>query len=479
MLSAFIFLYEYSFPQHINENQQLGIFMKDRDYLLDEIKGLDRNQLIIGPAGCGKSHLIKQISSTVNDIIVVAPSGIAALNIKGTTIQSFFGIIPYTYTINRANIKLCGTQKVEKILNAKILLIDEISMLRCEVLDIVDYKLRLIKKNKLPFGGLKLVFLGDPCQMEPVVQGSDENHLNRYYPDAGGDYKFYNSHVMVNNDYFRNSFDVYRLDSDYRHKDDMDFRDMLKDIRMGKISQKNLNRLNDQYIDCTFFREDYQYLTTTNAKAKTYNSYFLNALKGKEYHSKAEIKSIDPNRRNNFSKIKHPFYDELIIKENMKIIFVKNDNSKNGRRWVNGTIGIVRAVNLDPVSGTILSVNVEINGHIIQVVRDILPLRDIGDAKNGDDILDMATISQFPFIPAWAITIDKSQGLTLDKVAIVLEKSIRHNQMYVALSRAKNLTDIVFLERKLRASDIHLSPSMRIFLDTLGDRIISIANEGN
>jgi hypothetical protein len=171
--------------------------MKDYEYLLAEINRMDRNQLITGPAGCGKSHLIKQIKSARDDIIIVAPSGIAALNIEGFTIQSYFGISPHTYAVDEKTIRLNGAQKIENILRSKILLIDEISMLRCEILDIVDHKLRCIRKNPLPFGGLKLLFLGDPCQMEPVVQGFEKCHLDKYYPENKGDYNFYNSRFML------------------------------------------------------------------------------------------------------------------------------------------------------------------------------------------------------------------------------------------------------------------------------------------
>jgi hypothetical protein len=438
---------------------------------------MDRNQLLIGPAGCGKSHLIKQIKSMRDDIITVAPSGIAALNIGGSTIQSYFGITPCTYTVSEKAVRINNKGKIKDILCCKILLIDEISMVRCEILDIVDHKLRCIRKNPLPFGGLKLLFLGDPYQMEPVVQGFEKYHLDKYYPENKGDYNFYNSHVLTASGFFDTSFDVYRLDYDYRHKDDPVFRDILAEIRLGKISDKSLNLLNSRYTDIPSFQEGYQYLTTTNSQAKIINDWFISRLKGQKYLSKAEADWHITSSGQSSPQIKYPFQKELCMKENMKIMFVKNDGYKNGQRWVNGTMGTIKKINCIPTSGIICSVDVDIDGRTIQVIREKYIVRHPGNSDESD--FDAATVTQFPFIPSYSITIDKSQGLTLDKIVLFLEWVNRPNQMYVALSRVRKLDDIVILGRKLRASDIRFSSAMKVFMDTLSGRIIPIHNKEN
>jgi hypothetical protein len=450
--------------------------MRSYKYLLREINRTDRNQLIIGPAGCGKSHLIKQLRSTRDDIITVAPSGIAALNIGGSTIQSYFGITPCTYTVNETTIRINNRNKVEEILRCKILLIDEISMVRCEILDIVDYKLRHIRKNPLPFGGLKLLFIGDPYQMEPVVQDFEIRHLDRYYPENKGNYSFYNAHVLAANGFFDTAFDVFMINHDYRHKDDPVFRDMLAKIRLGKISVRNLNLLNSQYKSSPFFQEGYQYLAKTHSQAKIINNGFTDRLKGRKYLSILETVRHVTDSGEYSPQIKYPFQDELPIEENMKIMFVKNDLYNTGCRWVNGTMGTVRKVNLAPLSETIMSVDVDIGGKAIRVEREKHVVRYPGE--NGEGVFDAATVTQFPFIPSWAITIDKSQGLTLDKIALVLERANRHNQIYVALSRARKLEDVVILNRKLRTNDIHISPAAKVFMNNLSGRIIPVDTEG-
>jgi hypothetical protein len=450
--------------------------MKNNKYLLGEINRLEKNQLIIGPAGCGKSHLIKQIRSMRDDIITVAPSGIAALNIGGFTIQSYFGITPYTYTTNEKTIRINNRRKIEDILRCQILLIDEISMVRCEILDIVDYKLRYIRKNSLPFGGLKLLFIGDPFQMEPVVQNFEKCYLDRYYPENKGDYNFYNARVLTTNDFFNISFDVFRMDHDYRHKNDPVFRDALAEIRLGKISVKSLNLVNSRYTAVPLFQEERQYLTKTHSQAKIFNDWFTVHLKGEKYLARSETARHITDSEQYSPQIKCPFHDELHIGENMKIMFVKNDLYNAGCRWVNGTMGIIRRVNLTPMSNIIMSVDVDIDGKTIRVERERHIVQYPDD--NSENTFDMVTVTQFPFIPSWAITIDKSQGLTLDKIALVLERSNRPNQIYVALSRARRLEDVILMGRKLRVSDIHCSSTMKAFMDNLSDRIIPIDNNG-
>jgi hypothetical protein len=442
--------------------------------LLSSINRLDRNTLIIGPGGCGKSRLINQLSLTQNDIILTAPSGIAAQNINGRTIQSLFGITPRQYTGKESMENNIGKDTIARLRNSNILLIDEISMLRCEIPDIVDYKLKIWRENILPFGGMKLLFLGDFCQMEPVTLRDEHIILDRLYQDIGGNYNFYNSNILRYNNFFDKTFDIFQINQDYRHKDDNLFKEILKNVRLGEISSRELNALNSRYSDKNVFDDNYQYLTVTNSVAGKYNNYFFNKLHGKEYNCPAIVKTGNSYHRA-IEPVKTPFKFSLALKKDMKIIFVKNDTTENGRRWVNGTTGKICGIECDSVSDAVISVSIKTKRGEYTVFRDTYDITVFDSFSNS--YIKSGMIEQFPFIPAWAITIDKSQGLTLDKTAIVMEKHNRPNQMYVALSRARKLEDVVILERKIRQSDIHFSVTMKHFLDRIRDRIIIIDND--
>jgi hypothetical protein len=452
------------------------------DDLLKKMIDGKTNMLILGPGGSGKSILIRKLKKSKRpcDIITVAPSGIASKNIEGNTIQSFFGITPNTYTIEEKKIRINNPEKIMLIRSTEILLIDEISMLRCEILDIVDSELRNIRRTNKPFGGLRLLFFGDTCQMEPVVQEYERNILSFHYPHAEGDYGFYNARVMRENDYFTNSFEIYQLWHDFRHSNDPFFSDILSDIRMGHISPGQLNELNNRFYKIAFYDEGYQYLTITNAEAKTCNNYFINKISGPLFTSLACRNECAANDYLvDIQKIKSPFYDVLVIKKGMKIMFVKNDSF--GHRWVNGTMGRVIKVTGSPnaVSSVIVGINrTDENGEdsvlIVAVEPESIELR-AGFVNNAEcKIEKVGEMRQFPFVPAYAITIDKSQGLTLDKVALVLGKKMRDNQIYVALSRVRALKDLRILGRELRSSDIHFSKAMKAFNEKISEKIIPV-----
>jgi ATP-dependent exoDNAse (exonuclease V) alpha subunit len=246
-----------------------------------------------------------------------------------------------------------------------------------------------------------------------------------------------------------------------------------KEIRLGKVSQKSLNKLNERVSTRILFDDKYQYLTVTNNMADSINKIFLNKLKLKACISEPEIVKYYywplP------ADIKCPLNHTLYIKIGMKVMFVKNDSMKNGFRWVNGTIGKVVGINYDLSKDFIYSVTVETVKGIQEVTRHELPIK----YPCGNIFKEIATVKQFPFVAAWAISIDKSQGLTLDKAFIFLEKANRDNQLYVALSRVRVLNDLL-LNRELRSSDIHLSKTMQSFNESISDKIIPVYyNEDN
>jgi hypothetical protein len=450
----------------------MELFMDIYEELLIYVNNANSNFLFLGKAGCGKSQLIKRICSGRDDIITVAPTGMAANNINGRTIQSFFGIKLNSYTANDGITKQL-LNNIDKIKSSNILIIDEISMLRCEILDIVNYKLKKYRNNQNPFGGMKLLLFGDMCQMEPVVLEMDEGKLNELYPDNNGDYNFYNADVMKKDNYFNNTFDIFQIDDDFRHKDDAAFMRILDDLRTGKITDKSLGIINGQYRNALFIDEKYQHLTVTRATAKRINSYFINELNGELYHSKAITTSVNLSYNGNINNIKSQYFIELPMKVNMKVMFINNKICQNECKWINGTFGRIKDIVCDNEFNQIDYVIIEIPGkEDVKVGRETYQLSD--KIKNGTEIVEVAVLKQFPFIPAWAITIDKSQWLTLDKIAVVLEKKNRPNQIYVALSRARKLSDIIILGRRMRKSDIIISKIISLFLDKISMKIIKI-----
>jgi hypothetical protein len=337
--------------------------------------------------------------------------------------------------------------------------------------DIVDYKLRIIRNNILPFGGMKLAFLGDPCQMEPVVEKSENIKLDAIYPDNGGDYNFYKAHVMQENNFFVNTFDIFQLNQDYRHKDDILFRNMLSNIRLGNITDKQLEIVNARYDRNIFYNEDIQYLTVSNSKAESINKIFFDKINSSAFCSTASFRRINQNYESSIEDIKNPFKKELHLKKNMRVMFVKNDHKENGRRWVNGTIGKIEEISATP-EGVIVSVFVNAHGKIYKVLKERYDLNVFSKEEN--EFINAGTIEQFPFIPAYAITIDKSQGLTLDKIAVVMGNNHRDNQIYVALSRARRLGDVTIFGRRIEKRDIRLSSVMKMFLRYLDEKSVAI-----
>jgi hypothetical protein len=405
-----------------------------------------RNLLVLGVAGSGKSHLIKSFaehcrdSGGQDDLLLCAPTGIAALNIGGNTIQSTFGIRPYTYDFNPC--QMGNIRNIDKVIAAKILLVDEISMLRCEILDIVDRKLRFIRRSPLPFGGLRLIFIGDLFQLEPVVEEKEYEFMEKRYPRVKcGEYGFFNAHILSGGNYFDASFDVFRLDHIFR-QNDAGFIDILSEVRRGIISDKNLEILNSRVIADMRFDERYQYLTRTNAMAERINLTATDKLSGccygsmPSYECNEGYESYDGRIRN----AKCPINKPLAMKKGMKIIFVINDNKNGGqRRYVNGTIGTV--VDIIGTPDNVEAVMVSAGGVTFKIDREKCSVFE----KINGRIEESGSVINFPFIPSAAITIDKSQGLTLDNVVVALgDRQTRANQLYVALSRVRGLDHIFF-----------------------------------
>jgi hypothetical protein len=394
---------------------------------------------------------------------LTAPTGIAARNINGRTLNSLFAINPYSYDKWRIN---TNVEELQNIRCANILVIDEVSMNRLDLMDKVDERLRLIRGNDRPFGGIRVIFFGDLMQLEPVVTMDDNLKIKTDYPFFEGNAFFYKSKVLSN--IFLDYFDIYNLCDIFRQNDTA-FLSILNEIRYGKVRPSTLNYINDIcYKDIIYYDDSYHYLTKTNVKAASINNYFIDKLSGIAFQNVPYYSG-----EYGCSK-KSPISGCLTIKKGMKIMFVINDNFEKSR-WANGTMGTITEINHS--NEYVLSVKVKISdkdeNKEYNVERISYPIYNYSN----NEYIKTGEVNNFPFIPSYATTIDKVQGLTLKKIAIIMENDMRPQQVYVALSRAQSISDIMIFEHRLSKRQIKVSPYSLDFYDLIKDKLINVHNE--
>ncbi|MDR1588072.1 MAG: AAA family ATPase, partial [Treponema sp.] len=331
------------------------------ELLLEMCNGKD-HLFIHGGAGSGKSELIHKMQKNDKNVIYAAPSGIAALNIKGATIHSVFSLKPTVQNVNEP-IKIKDIEKIKIIKNAKTLLIDEVSMVRCDLFDKIDSCLRKIRENNMPFGGVRIILVGDLFQLGPVVADIDRSYLIKY-GYKNDNFEFFNSAIWKENNFISN-IRFYELNHNFRQSEDMTFNTILSSIRLGLYDTKKMTLINKRVVN--YYDDNCHYLTVRNKTARAINESKLLELKGNQYES---VPFVDPlSMSDNNAVRKCPINQVLSIKENMKIMFVMNDGGKNGKRWVNGTIGFISGIKIG-VNNYIESVTIDINGKNLDVVRE-------------------------------------------------------------------------------------------------------------
>ena len=403
---------------------------------------------LYGEAGSGKSSFIKKISNqSAKKIVRVAPTGIAALNIEGVTINSFFQF-PFRPLIPEdSDIKLFPVNsKKRKIIQAMdTLIIDEISMVRADILDAIDFSLRINTRNRnLPFGGKQVVFVGDLYQLEPISKGA-KNYKDIIQNLYGNNLNFFNA--LIFNDF---ELLVIKLNRVYR-QNNKTFLDLLRRIRANHVMQDDIDNLNKNILgDSESHQNEISItLTTKNNFAQFVNETELSKLKGESYCYIAEIEG-------EFDKKYYPSEPKLILKKGAQVIFTKNDLEK---RWVNGNIGIV-----SDLSDSYLEVKHE-NGSFYNVRRETWENIEYEYNEYGKKIVSKVVgyFTNYPVKLAWAITIHKSQGLTLDNVIIDFgEGTFASGQAYVALSRVKSM-DKLNLKRQVKKEDFYFSKTILEF----------------
>ena len=413
-------------------------------FTLRFINQTQKSVFLTGKAGTGKTTLLREIIATTHKhTVVVAPTGIAALNAGGVTIHSMFqlpfgGFIPdnsapqfsesskfETKATLRRHFKMSALKRAV-INNMELLIIDEVSMLRSDLLDAIDFMMQTVRKKSEPFGGVQVLYIGDLLQLPPVVRDEEWRTLRNYY---SGKF-FFNAHVVL-----RNPPLYIELDKIFRQTDDQ-FIAILNNLRNNQISKDDLIFLND-YVKPDFdlkSNKGYITLTTHNAKADTMNAQALEDLEGTPITYKAEIIGDFPEKI-------YPIEFNLKLKVGAQVMFVKNDLNLE-KRYFNGKIGVIKSIGKQeilvhfPEDNSTIEVEKYEWENIKYFVNDITK-------EIEEDVL--GTFVQFPIKLAWAITVHKSQGLTFDKAALDVSQVFMPGQAYVALSRLRSLQGLVLL----------------------------------
>jgi hypothetical protein len=406
----------------VNTDNKPVKFSSDISNVMEEVEGTNKLLLVLGRAGTGKSTLLRQLcNDTKKNYAIVAPTGIAAVNVGGQTIHSFFGFkMGVIYEEARRNGEKSINELYKKL---ELLVIDEISMVRADLLDCVDIFLRKARRVDAPFGGVQVVMFGDLYQLEPIVTKEEKDILFSNYISPF----FFSSFVfneMLN--YPRQIIEYIELDKVFRQKD-KDFIDLLDKIRKKEVEEYDLYQINKQYQDfVSETNDEYIYLTTRNDSADRINSVNLALIPEEEHVFTGILEGKFPDKA-----VPSPL--EVKLKVGARVMLVNNDAD---RRWINGTLGVVSKIDPNTVF-----VKLD-NGIEHAVTPHTWSYHKYHYDKQNQKITKelIGSYTQFPIKLAWAITIHKSQGQTFDKAIIWLEgRAFARGQVYVALSRCRTL----------------------------------------
>jgi len=419
--------------------------------IMDFIEKTDRPIFMTGKAGTGKTTFLRYIkANTTKNLAVVAPTAVAAINAGGVTINSFFQVpfgplVPSTPITSLSELfdKKVGYEKTKLLKCLDLLIIDEISMVRADMIDYIDTVLRAVKGISKPFGGVQLLMIGDLYQLSPVFQ-KDWHVLRNYYT---GPYFFDSLAIRKTN------LLTFELEEVYRQSDPV-FVEILNSVRDGSGDEALLAKLNERHLVNTTTEElrDYVTLTTHNPLVKQINEQKLEAIPTAAYIYKATV-------TDDFPKEAYPAEEELTLKVGALVMFIKNDASGK-KRYHNGKTAKIKALTAHSIILNFLDDGTELEAEreIWQNVKYALSEMD-----NKVTETNAGSFSQFPLRLAWAITIHKSQGLTFDNALIDVSAAFTHGQAYVALSRCRSLEGMVLLE-KVKPQNIITDKSVNGFM---------------
>lgn len=414
-------------------------FERNKEFtkIYEDMENTSYNLFITGKAGTGKSTLLQYFKeNTKKDYVVLAPTGVSAIKIGGETIHSFFQIPPGKI-VQKKDIRKCWHNK-EVFKKVRAILIDEASMIRADIMDAIDYSLRLNKyRMHVPFGGTQIILIADLYQLPPIVTEEEKEVFNELYPSGPF---FFNSNVITKETGFRK----YELSTIYRQTEN-DLINFLNKIRSDNITVEDLEFIN-QRVEEASPGNDIITLTPHNAEADIINTELLNKISSKSYIYKGEVNE-------KFGDY-FPTSLDLELKEGAQIMMIKNEPGK----WVNGTIG-----KIESLSENEIKVNLNEKIHVVEkVIWEKKKFKSVkGDVK--DTVI--GSFKQYPIKIAWAITIHKSQGQTFDKFIVDMSTgAFAHGQTYVALSRATNFKGI-YLKSSIKLSDIKFDKRILNFVD--------------
>ena len=394
------------------------------------VEKTDSNIFLTGKAGTGKTTFLKDVKKyTKKNHIVLAPTGVAAVNAGAMTIHSFFqfGFGPYVKGISEPEGNyMMRREKRELIKSLELIIIDEISMVRADVLDHINDELQRIRRNSEPFGGVQLLMIGDLQQLPPITPDIELEILKPHYDSM----YFFDSKSLRNSDYY-----CIELKSVYRQTDQR-FIDILNRVRTGDVTHSDLDELNSHHV--ADFRpaqgDNYIQLVTHNRMADAINQREMAALSADTFMFDAKVTGTFPEDA-------FPTSRQLEIKKGAQVMFVKNDPDK---RFINVMLGEVEEVSDD-------SIRVRLSGKDNIVKVEPTAWENIRYHMNEEthkiESTKIGSFMQYPIKPAWAITIHKSQGLTFDKAVIDAHEAFSPGQAYVALSRCRSLDGMVLSEK--------------------------------
>ena len=408
----------------------------EQEFLFRVMEQTQQHLFITGRAGSGKSVLLRHFrEQTKKKVVVAAPTGIAALNVRGQTLHSLFKLPPQ---LHRKGSLSPNTRLNSLLKRIDCLVIDEISMVRADIMDAIDERLREARNNDSAFGGVQVIMFGDVYQLPPVV----EEGLMQFFEAVHGGYFFFNGHVWRQAD-----FKIYELTQVFRQRDPV-FKEILNAVRDGSVIDSQIEQLNARH-DISVPSEGTVTLAPTNALVTEINQRRLDQLKGKAHHYTAVISG-------EMKKSVFPTEENLQLKKGAQVVLLKND--KDGR-WVNGSVGIIDGLFDNHI-------DVRVGGIVYTLDREtweeIVYTYDQDTHKVEAKIA--SSFTQYPIRLAWALTIHKSQGQTYESVALDLTTAtFAPGQLYVALSRCTSLEGL-YLKMPVKRSHILVEPKVTAFM---------------
>src|SRR6478736_4221412 len=439
-----VFVYILSLMFLFSNSNSMQNLSEEAVYTLRFINQTQRSVFLTGKAGTGKTTLLREIIQTTHkNTVVVAPTGIAALNAGGVTIHSMFqlplgGFIPdnsapqfsdttkfETKATLRRHFKM-SSQKRAVIRNMELLIIDEVSMLRADLLDAMDFMMQTVRRKSAPFGGVQVLFIGDLLQLPPIIRDEEWRTLRNYYKGKF----FFHSHVI------QQYPPLYiELSKIYRQTDDS-FISILNNLRNNKVTQSDVQMLNE-FVQPNFdlkANKGYITLTTHNAKADVMNTQSLEDLEGKQM-------TFLPVITGDFPEKIYPVDSNLQLKVGAQIMFVKNDLSQE-KNYFNGKMGVVKTMTSKEIWVHFPDEDktIEVDKYEWQNIR-----YTVNELTKEIEEEILGTFVHYPIKLAWAITVHKSQGLTFDKAALDVSQVFLPGQAYVALSRLRSLNGLILL----------------------------------